>query len=132
MIPASVLMAMSVYGRASDSMCPRFFGILSYRAADRGGFWVRSCGPFWLVNSGVATRKTAIAQDCGSRAACTGRRARVHHDSGQRFDGYVGVWSCERFDVSEVFWHFPLVILSALVASSNHSTFLFCPPQLSG
>src|SRR5260221_558463 len=22
----------------------------SYRAADHGGFWVRSCGPFWLVN----------------------------------------------------------------------------------
>src|SRR5262249_39552014 len=27
MIPASVLMAVSLYDRASDSMCPRFFGI---------------------------------------------------------------------------------------------------------
>jgi hypothetical protein len=27
MIPASVLMAVAVYDRASDSMCPRFFGI---------------------------------------------------------------------------------------------------------
>jgi hypothetical protein len=27
MMPASVLMAVSVYDRASDSMCPRFFGI---------------------------------------------------------------------------------------------------------
>jgi hypothetical protein len=26
-MPASVLMAVSVYDRASDSMCPRFFGI---------------------------------------------------------------------------------------------------------
>src|SRR5262245_27370836 len=26
MIPASVLMAVSVYDRASDAMCPRFFG----------------------------------------------------------------------------------------------------------
>jgi hypothetical protein len=58
------------------------------------------------------------SQDCGSRAARTGRRARVHHDSGQRFDGRVGVWSCERLDVSEVFWHFPLVVLSALTFES--------------
>jgi hypothetical protein len=27
MMPASVLMAVSVYDRASDAMCPRFFGI---------------------------------------------------------------------------------------------------------
>jgi hypothetical protein len=27
MIPASVLMAVSVYDRASDSICPRFFAI---------------------------------------------------------------------------------------------------------
>src|SRR6516164_9546563 len=27
MMPANVLMAVSVYDRASDSMCPRFFGI---------------------------------------------------------------------------------------------------------
>ena len=27
MMPASVLMAVSVFDRASDSMCPRFFGI---------------------------------------------------------------------------------------------------------
>jgi hypothetical protein len=53
------------------------------------GFTVK-CPSRSLVTSGVATWKTAIAQDCGSRAACTRRRARVHHDSGQRFDGYVG------------------------------------------
>jgi hypothetical protein len=69
------------------------------------------------VTSGVATRKTAqkTAQDCGSRAARTGRRARVRHDFGQRFDGRVGMCSCERFDVSELFWHFPLVILRVTV-----------------
>jgi hypothetical protein len=30
MTPASVLMAVSVYDRASDSMCPRFFGIFRW------------------------------------------------------------------------------------------------------
>ena len=34
---------------------------------------------------------TAIEQDCGSRDARTGRRARFHHDSGQRFDRRVGI-----------------------------------------
>jgi hypothetical protein len=34
MIPASVLMAVAVYDRASDSMCPRFFGIFRSSCSD--------------------------------------------------------------------------------------------------
>ena len=79
---------------------------------------------------------TAIKQDCGSRDARLGRRGRFHHDSGQRFDGRVCVCSGERFDVSEVFWRFPLSCWSAhqvvaepraegglLAPALNHSTF---------
>src|SRR5215831_13645520 len=54
------------------------------------------------------------SQDCSSLPAYTGRRARVHHDFGQRFDGRVGMCSCERFDVCEVFWHFSLADWSRL------------------
>ena len=36
MIPASVLMAVSVYDRASDSMCPRFFAIFRSFSVEGG------------------------------------------------------------------------------------------------
>jgi hypothetical protein len=83
------------------------------------------------VTSGVATRKTAqkTAQDCGSRAARTGRRARVRHDFGQRFDGRVGMCSCERFNVCEVFWHFPLVALAVASIAEVRLQPILCKPK---
>src|SRR5262252_5026635 len=57
----------------------------------------------------------AIKQNLGRCNACHRWAIRFHHDTGQRFDGRVGVCSCKRRDVSAVSWHFPLVMFC------NHS-----------
>src|SRR5262245_17844987 len=52
----------------------------------------------------------AIKQNLGRHNPRHRRGGLVHYDTGQRFVGTVGVCECERLDVSEVFWHFPLVM----------------------
>src|SRR5215472_7365145 len=69
----------------------------------------------------------AIKQNLGRCNACHRWAIRFHHDTGQRFDGRVGVCSCKRRDVSAVFWHFPLVMfckhsLQSASALTNQSS----------
>src|SRR5215472_881027 len=69
----------------------------------------------------------AIKQNLGRCNACHRLAIRFHHDTGQHFDGRGGVRSCERGDVSAVFWHFPLVMfckhsLQSASALANQSS----------